>query len=116
MSKTNTDKANGKQKICYEVLGIVQRAPSSVHGYNRSPVVKVCTIQGRLKEANDRTFIISIALRASGLVEVYSDFELAEFFNMVFTTKERLFCVDIESDDESVYFRFLKLDSDKAKQ
>ena len=46
-------------------------------------------------------------------MEVYSDFELAENFNLAYNTKQ-LFCVDIEADDESFYFKFLKLDPKKA--
>ena len=59
-------------------------------------------------EHEERKYIVSLVLRASGLVEIYSDFELCNSFNLAFNTK-RLFCVDLEADDESVYFRFLDL-------
>ena len=109
-------KKTGLQKgpISYEILGIVQRGPE-IQTYGTSPIVKVCNMQGRAKAKNldeGRSYIVSIVLRASGLIEVYSDFELCNSFNLAFNSK-RLFCVDLQADDESVYFRFLNLQKSK---
>ena len=50
-------------------------------------------------------------LRESGKVEVYSDFELCETFNLAFNNKH-LFCVDITNDDSNFYFKFLHLNEE----
>ena len=46
---------------------------------------------------------------------MYSDFELAETFNLAFNNKH-LFCVDIVSDDYNFYFKFLNLNLTASKK
>ena len=58
---------------------------------------------------------MTLILRENGKVEVYSDFELAETFNLAFNNKH-LFCVDIQADDENFYFKFLDLNNSKPKE
>ena len=50
-----------------------------------------------------------MVLRSNGQVEVYSDYELTEQSKC---EKSNLFCVDIVSDMEHFYLRYLKLEVD----
>ena len=68
-------------------------------------------MQGKTQGPKPRSFLVCIVLRNTGLVEVYSDFELSEYFNLLYSHR-RLFCVDIETDEDNFYFRYLKLEPD----
>ena len=51
---------------------------------------------------------MTLILRESGKIEVYSDFELCETFNLAYNNKH-LFCLDVTADDTNFYFKFLNL-------
>lgn len=52
-----------------------------------------------------------MVLRANGQVEVYSDYELTEESRC---ENKNLFCVDIVSDTEQFYLKYLKLEDKKG--
>ena len=57
-----------KDKVSYEVLGMVQRAPNTV--YTKSRIAKMITVQGKVEipgahveESEKRIFIVTLVLR-----------------------------------------------------
>lgn len=57
-------------------------------------------------------FTVTLVLRSNGKVEVYSDYELTQESTC---TDPNLICVDIVTDTEHFYLKYLRLDSDKNK-
>ena len=80
---------------------------AGLNSYWDSSIIK------KTKKSSSKLSTVTLVLRESGKVEVYSDFELSETFNLAFNNKHQI-CVDITADDTNFYLKFLNL-SKEAK-
>ena len=104
------------KKICFELLGISFKKDTH-HTYGKSPIFKTLTavIKNEGADESSQLSVTTLVLRESGLVEIYCDFELIDCFNPVFTKGQYLYCVDIETDNENFWLRFVDLEKMKSE-
>lgn len=86
-----------KNKLKFVQLGVLN--PSYLQ---TSPLLKYRTV-AKVDEASGSRYQVSVVVRENGAFEVYSDFSLVnEFYN------PQLECVDVETDFDQFYFKFVK--------
>ena len=79
-------------------------------------IIKTCTahsyikMDGGVDEKDKKLFTVTLVLRTNGQIEVYSDYELTEYSKC---QNPNLFCVDVVTDTEYFYLRYLRLDYDE---
>ena len=100
------------QELVLEQLGMECRSSiEQMKSSSNNKIIKVVSaseyIKGNYGSGRDSKMInMTLVLRQSGIVDVYSDFELVE---TVVRWEKDLFCTDIQCDSEFFYLHFRRV-------
>lgn len=110
---TNDDQSKQRfSKVVYEQLGLIQQKPKST-----GKLIKTLTETTNISpEGEDpKLCTVTLALRSTGVVEIYYDFEWIQTIDLNRRMRPR-FIIDIQCDKGTFYIKCLKLYCDEIEK